>query len=243
MFVLIALLLAGLFQAPQTDRQTIWSGVYTAEQAARGEVQFQMQCAECHAGDLDPRTTTSRLVGERFMDRWREEKVSYLFNFVSTSMPRRAPASLTEAVYLDIISYLMRTNNFPAGKEPLTKAATETIQFERKEGSQPLPGNTLIQLVGCLTVDPDETWFVTNATEPVRTRRPDATAEEISAAQANPLGTKRFRLANFDYVGRAFEPLDNLERKIYVKGTLIRQPNRDRINITAIKVVGAACEP
>ena len=243
-FLVPGLIVAAIAYAGQTNpSKTIWSGVYSAEQATRGEAQFETHRMECHAGDLNPQNSASRLVGERFMDRWRDEKLGYLFNFVSTSMPRRAPASLTESVYLDIVSFLMRSNQFPAGSEPLTKAAVENIQFERKDGPKPLPGNSLVQLVGCLEVDPDETFFLRHATEPARSRQSAGiSAEEAKTAQAKPLGTGNFRLTNFEYLGD-FRRLDHLGNKLFVKGTLIRQTNRDRISLTAVKVLDTTCEP
>ena len=32
--------------------QSVWDGVYTAEQAQRGEPLYQQSCAECHGPDL-----------------------------------------------------------------------------------------------------------------------------------------------------------------------------------------------
>ena len=219
----------------------MWSGVYTSAQATRGEAQFQTNCSECHDGDLDPRSTASRLVGDRFMDRWREDSLGYLFGFVSTSMPRRAPASLTEDVYLDVVSFLMRSNGFPAGERPLTKDALEDIRMERKSGPAPLPGGALVQVEGCLAVDPDETFFLNSATEPARARRSgDPTPQEIEAARGHALGPNSFRLTNFEFV-RDFRRLDHLGKKVFVKGTLIRQTNKDRITIFAIKVLSADC--
>ena len=178
------------------------------------------------------------------MDRWREESLGYLFNFVSTSMPRRAPASLTENVYLDIVSFLMRSNHFPAGTEPVSKSAVEAIRFERKDGPKPLPGNALVQLVGCLSVDPDEVWFLTNATEPARTRKSmEIAPEELKSSDTKALGSHTFRLTNFEFVGSSFRRLNHIGHKLLVKGTLIRQTNRDRISLTALTVLSESCEP
>jgi len=223
--------------------QTVWSGVYTAAQAERGRAVYEEHCIECHHGDLDPQNTASRLIGDRFLDRWREETVEYLFNFVSTSMPRRAPASLTKNAYLDAVGFLFHLNKFPAGNRELTLDTIQKIRFERKEGPKPLPGNSLVQVVGCLIADADDTWMITHATEPARTRRNDeATTEELKAAESTPLGVHTFRLQNFAYAGR-FNPLDHIGEKILIKGTLIRQINRERVNLTYIKSIDSACEP
>ncbi|MBI4472522.1 MAG: c-type cytochrome [Acidobacteria bacterium] len=240
MFFILALLILQLSAPP---RKTVWDGVYTATQAERGRAVYEEHCFECHNGDLDPQNTSSRLIGDRFMDRWREESVDYLFNFVSTSMPRRAPASLTKNAYLDAVSFLFHLNKFPPGNQELTLDVLQDIQFQREEGPRPLPGNSLVQVVGCLIADADDTWMITHATEPARTRRNDeATPEELKAATTKPLGPHSFRLQNFAYAGR-FDPLDHRGEKILIKGTLIRQINRERINLTYVKVIDTACEP
>lgn len=227
-----------------TARKTVWSGVYTEAQAARGRAVYETHCFECHNGDLDPANTASRLIGMRFMDRWREDSLGNLFNFVSTSMPRRAPASLTEGAYLDVVAYLLQLNSLPAGSAELAGEILEGIQLEHKEGPRPLPNGSVVHLVGCLSVDPDEVWMLTNATEPARTRRAnDTTPEELRAAGEMPLGPHTFRLQNFAYVSGDFRPLDHIGHKMLVKGTLIRQTNRERINLTAMKTVDSVCEP
>lgn len=244
LFIIAALLATTLVpRAQDNPRKTVWSGVYAAAQADRGRAVYETQCFECHNGDLDPQNTASRLVGDRFMDRWREDSLGNLFNFVSTSMPRRAPASLTKNAYLDVVSYVLQLNKFPAGSQELSTDVLEGIRVERKEGPKPLPSGALVQLAGCLTVDPDETWLLSNATEPARTRRAnDSTPEELKAAETTPLGTNTFRLQNFAYAGD-FRPLNHIGEKMLAKGTLIRQTNKDRINLTWLKTIDSNCEP
>ena len=43
-------------------------------------------------------------------------------------MPRNAPASLADNVYLDIVAHLLKENGFPAGARELTTDALDGIR-------------------------------------------------------------------------------------------------------------------
>src|SRR5262249_58195407 len=42
-----------LSAAPQAGPRTVWSGVYTAAQAANGKSEYDRSCSRCHASNLD----------------------------------------------------------------------------------------------------------------------------------------------------------------------------------------------
>ena len=69
--------------APPTPARTVWNGVYTADQAQRGSQQFGTHCASCHAADLTGGEGPS-LVGESFMNSWRESTVDALLEFLTS---------------------------------------------------------------------------------------------------------------------------------------------------------------
>src|SRR5713226_8748386 len=102
--------------------KTVWDGVYTDAQAARGLAAFDARCRECHRGGFF----------QGFIERWREDKLSGIFNFISTRMPRDNPGSATQSQYLDIVAYILSLNNLPAGAEELTSGAVGDIQVQRK---------------------------------------------------------------------------------------------------------------
>ena len=54
-----------------------------AAQATRGEAAFDDHCRSCHRGGFF----------QGFIERWREDKLSGFFNFISTRMPRDNPGS------------------------------------------------------------------------------------------------------------------------------------------------------
>lgn len=232
---------AGFAQAP---KQTIWNGVYTDAQAERGRAAYELRCDGCHQGDLSPTNQTARMAGPRFFDRWREESLDYMYDFIYTTMPRRKPKSLPESDYLDIVAHILKVNSVPAGERELTREVVRTVRFEQKDGPKPLPGGSLAQTVGCLQVDPDERWNLVQATEPVRTRtNTGATHEELIQAEETPAGSLTFRLTDLEFVAKYFRPLENIGRKLLIKGVLVRQTNRDRLSIRTVQALESVCEP
>ncbi len=226
-----------------SKRKTIWDGVYTAEQAARGKAEYEANCARCHGRTTG--TLTPALTGNEFMERWREDSVESLFRFMRDSMPlarRNEPRiKLADTQYIDIIGYVLQTNALPAGTTELKPGALDTIRIEGKDGPKPVPNGALILTVGCLTQVNPTTWSLTMATEPGRSRTVGAAPEDLKAAEAMPAGTLTFRLQNLDYLGADFIPADHAGHKMFAKGILIRQPNAERLDIRSMQMVSDSC--
>lgn len=87
------------------------TGVYTDEQAARGRNFYLGMCKSCHA----PESHT----GPTFAKWWKGRKLSDLFSFISTQMPKNDPGSLDPSDIADVTAYLMKLNAQPAGKDEL----------------------------------------------------------------------------------------------------------------------------
>ena len=222
----------------QTPR-TVLDGVYTDGQAKRGEAAYSMNCAGCHGEDLFGRAM-GPLRGEHFLDRWREDGLNVLFTHIRTKMPANAAGSLGEATYLDILAYILQVNAFPAGTRELTADAVAGTLLVGKDGPQPLATNTLVQVVGCMTRNAGE-WMLTNAAEPRRTEDAEhSTPDELKDAAGRPLGSHTFRLQNLDELPE-FHPEQLEGHKLQAKGVLIRQTNRDRINVLSIEQLAATC--
>ena len=102
-------------------RRSVWDGVYTEIQAKRGKDAYEYSCARCHLQDLegDPARDVPALSGEQFLGAWSKRTVKDLFDFMGKSMPADEPASLRAQAYIDIVAYLLWTNEFPAGDEEL----------------------------------------------------------------------------------------------------------------------------
>jgi mono/diheme cytochrome c family protein len=231
----LLLLLSCVLSAADKPK-TVWDGVYAASQADRGQMAYTRSCARCHGEDLTGSGNVLR--GKKWMDHWREDNLRSFFNTVKTTMPRGAPKSLADAEYVDIIAYVLRANEFPAGAAELTADTLEGVQVMAKEGPQPVPDFSLVTVVGCLYEEPVGTWRMKDASEPVRTRNPrESTPEEDAAAAAKAPGAGGFRLLDT----RNFPKETVAGRWVEAKGFLIRTPADDKLNLTWLRMVGEMC--
>jgi S-disulfanyl-L-cysteine oxidoreductase SoxD len=129
----IAPILIWAAQSPATV--SVWDGVYTADQAARGESLFAKSCASCHGDQLEGEGQAPPLAGSEFMGNWNKQVVDDLFEIVKSTMPGDKPGSLSRAANADIMSYIFQVNGFPAGKTELPSDAEslKRIRIETKK--------------------------------------------------------------------------------------------------------------
>ena len=234
-----ALMLAGIgveaMALQQKPSRTVLEGVYTDAQAEAGRDEFEANCARCHEGvcpDGPP------LVGPLFIERWREDSLASLFNWVSARMPRNAQGTLSEKIYLDAIALLLKENGFPVGNAELTVSNVADIQFIGPNGPKPLPGNAVVEVVGCFVKNPSGAWQVTKGSAPVRYRYGnETTPEALKAAADQALGTATYELVNVEDVRPGFKPDSISGNKVHVIGPLLRE----RIFVTAIESLSGAC--
>jgi|TARA_Y100001947_G_scaffold142297_1_gene134453 mono/diheme cytochrome c family protein len=102
---------------------TVWDGVFSQEQAAEGAAQYELSCSACHSADLRGSSTSPSLVGSGFLFFWQDKPLSELFTTIHTLMPTDAPNSLPTRTYLNILSYILEANEFPAGESDLLDPA------------------------------------------------------------------------------------------------------------------------
>jgi mono/diheme cytochrome c family protein len=119
--VLLVFLTASLPTCAQDAQRTVWDGVYTGEQAKRGEAAFVQACANCHGRTLEGADMTPALTGGAFMSNWDGLTVGDLFDRIRISMPADSPGSLSRQQDADVIAYILQFNQFPAGKEELPR--------------------------------------------------------------------------------------------------------------------------
>src|SRR5579863_2535130 len=145
-FALLASSMASLATAQTgTPHRTVWDGVYTEAQAARGTTAFGQSCAGCHALTAEGKAP---LAGEPFWKSFAQKNVSDLLEFVSTYMPNGTPGSLSEPTYNDIVALILKSNGFPAGTTELAHNTIAGVQIIPKDGSAELPANALALVVG-----------------------------------------------------------------------------------------------
>jgi quinoprotein glucose dehydrogenase len=99
--------------------KTIWDGVYTDDQAARGKTQYNTSCSSCHMDDLSGSGQALPLAGDAFTDVWEGQTMADLLGLVQGTMPQDKPGSLTPEAALDVIGYILQYNKLPSGKEEL----------------------------------------------------------------------------------------------------------------------------
>jgi cytochrome c5 len=217
--------------AIRTDgTRTVWDGVYTDSQARRGRTTYEASCRTCHEGG--PGT------GSAFARDWNGTGLDDLFGQIKGTMPPSAPASLSDREYLDIVAYVLQANAFPAGPDELIGDALAGIRIQGRDGPEPVPDFALVRTVGCLA-RADAAWVLTDAGAPVRTRNPEAsTDDERRESEAAALGATTFELMN---VYPSPDPYDG--HKVEAKGFLIRNPEGDRLNVTAVQTLAPRCEP
>ena len=118
--------------AAQSPARSLWDGVYTQDQAKRGQAAYTEKCARCHGADLGSADSVPALSGTDFLSNWNTKTVGDLFDRIRTSMPADKPGSLTRQQDADIVAYVLSVNKFPEGKNELdTDSETlKQIQFD-----------------------------------------------------------------------------------------------------------------
>ena len=111
---------------------SVWSGVYTEEQAKRGEAVSNKLCTSCHGPELSGGEAGPTLVGLEFIGNWNNLTVADFFDRVNATMPADAPGTLTPQQTSDVTAYVFKLNKYPAGKTelPTDLAALKGIKIE-----------------------------------------------------------------------------------------------------------------
>jgi ankyrin repeat protein len=118
-------------QAAPDGGRTIWDGVFTDEQAGRGQKVYTVSCAPCHKTDLLGDSGTPALAGTDFFSRFNGSSVDDLVKTIRASMPQDAPDSLGTPAYVDLVGYLILANGAQAGTTELSQdsAVLKTIRI------------------------------------------------------------------------------------------------------------------
>jgi mono/diheme cytochrome c family protein len=95
------------------------AGVYTADQAHRGEALYKAQCTSCHGDALDGTGPYPPLSGNDFLSKYQGQPALNVYDMIQKLMPATAPGSLTRPQAADLLAYILSYNKFPAGKTEL----------------------------------------------------------------------------------------------------------------------------
>jgi quinoprotein glucose dehydrogenase len=123
--------------AGQQSHRTIWTGVYSVEQAKRGELAAGRSCTKCHNADLAGGQDGPSLVGPEVVQAWSALSLGDLFERIRTTMPADAPLSLSPQDTADVLAYVLSLNRCPPGEAdlPSDRSALNQIRVtNRSEG-------------------------------------------------------------------------------------------------------------
>lgn len=98
---------------------SVWDGIYTQAQAARGQVLYAKECVSCHRDDLQGHGTTPSLAGADFIEKWDGQTVGDLFEKIQASMPANHPGTLSREQNATVLAFILRCNEFPPGEVEL----------------------------------------------------------------------------------------------------------------------------
>jgi mono/diheme cytochrome c family protein len=209
-------------------RRTVWDGVYTEAQAARGTVPLAQNCSGCHALTAEGKAP---LVGDAFWKSFAQKTVGDLLEFVSANMPNGNPGSLSESTYRDIVALMLKSNGFPAGSTELRRDTISNVQIVQKDGRTELPSNALARVVGCLARSGAD-WVVTNATTPERAERVATAGEDATRPLGNRTIALKFVVTHLDALAGS---------RVAASGLLIGDGGVDGLNVTAVDRVAQKC--
>ena len=136
--ILLAVPTAWSFALAQEPTTSVWTGVYTTEQAGRGETVYRTYCIACHGSELEGADMTPPLSGGSFTANWNDLTVGDLFERIRTTMPLDRPGVLSRQQNADVIAFILKANAWPAGMTELSRelAPLKTIRIQSdKSGS------------------------------------------------------------------------------------------------------------
>ena len=227
----------GITVRAQDGAKTVADGVYTEAQAERGAAAYDGACGNCHRADLGGASGPA-LKEQRFNQTYAGKDLKTLFTKVATTMPRGAPGSLGESAYLDIVAHLLKENGFGAGSRDLTVDGLDGIRLMASR-PKPLPAigdYSYVEVVGCLAPGPQNSWLLTNASEPVVVVSP-ASATDANDKRDPPLGAQTFHLLD----AMAYPAAAHRGHKMYLRGLLIKLPDQQRLTISAFEMLSPGC--
>ena len=229
-------------QGPSASAKTIWDGIYTQAQSERGRTTFVASCGRCHNNELAGSERGPALSGDGFWQRWDNDSFDKLFTKVRDTMPQQAVESLSDDKKADALAYVLAKNGAPAGPKELGIEIPELegITIVRKGGG---PGGVanfnLVQVVGCLSAGANDTWSLTQASNPTTTREETIDAAAVSRAAGVAPGNQTFQLVS---VLPSHRSESKVGQRVEARGLLYKSPTESLLNLTALKTVAPSCQ-
>jgi quinoprotein glucose dehydrogenase len=122
--------ISGAGQTP--SKRSVWSGVYSEEQARRGEPIYAQRCGACHGTVLEGGEMAPPLSGGSFNSNWNDLSLGDIVERIRITMPASSPGSLSRPQSIDIVAFMLSVGGFPAGQAELPREleSLKQISFE-----------------------------------------------------------------------------------------------------------------
>jgi len=117
-------------RAEQAPPRSVLDGVYSADQAKRGETLYGQNCSTCHGNDLAGQDESPALTGGGFISNWAGTSAGELADRIRVSMPANNPGKLSRQESADILAYILSVNKYPAGDKELPKESEILSQIK-----------------------------------------------------------------------------------------------------------------
>jgi mono/diheme cytochrome c family protein len=176
------------------------TGPFTPAQAERGQVVFAESCASCHGTDLNGRSAPP-LTGPAFEQSWSHPRVTLddLFFVQRTTMPPRAPTTITPADHAAVFAYLLQVNDYQPGAVAVSPGAPGLREPPRWVNGRAGTG------AGTAGSGPAAPEFIAGAPGVA----PASTGPD-QAALSSAAGSTDWLHYTHDYSGTRFSPLDQI---------------------------------
>ena len=107
--------------------KSVWSGVYTTEQADAGEKIYFARCSTCHGDDLGGREQAPALAGSQFLDSWHGKDLRRLLDRVLTMPLGDKPVTNAEAI--ELLAFMLRSSEMPSGSTALPADRAQLVEI------------------------------------------------------------------------------------------------------------------
>ncbi|MBV6519924.1 MAG: hypothetical protein MNPFHGCM_00027 [Gemmatimonadaceae bacterium] len=122
---------------------SVLKGIYTDDQARKGESTYGKFCLSCH--------DATEHAGAVFEDAWAGRPVYEFFVKIKTTMPDDEPGALKDQEYTDIVAYMLKLTGYPSGAAALPNDAEKMRGFLIERLPKPDSGVSLARRGTVLT--------------------------------------------------------------------------------------------
>jgi mono/diheme cytochrome c family protein len=181
---------AGAFAAAGGARQMrpLAAGVYSGDQAARGQKVYVAQCASCHGKAMEG-AVGPPIVGNDFLASYSERPLVTLVDKIHKTMPFGRAGSLSREQAIDVTAYVLQAGRFPAGQGDLIEPQLAQIAFPVTRGAVPAataaavslspPQGNLAELMRAIAFPNSNVIFNLQLKDPGKEPKKDVTAQII----------------------------------------------------------------